>query len=168
MAGPLKYTRKKRFPDKKIQKGGEVCLHRPVGAHFMHVYAALIGFLLLLLCKAFAAIYGSVFSGLEGYFRLGAAGGAGGGEVLSIRPAGSLSGRAAFFASLGFVLETLFRIELLLARCEYEFLSAFFANECLVFVHVFPSLKDNRVCPGRNCTATVSRTVLLFKLHGHI
>ena len=45
---------------------------------------------------------------------------------------------AAITASLGLVLETLFSVKLLLTGGEYEFLSAVFADQCLVCVHSIP------------------------------
>ena len=87
------------------------------------------------LCKAIAAIDGSVRLGLEGNLRLAAAVGANSGEVLLGASGSVLSGVAAGLAALGLILEASLSVEFLLAGGENEFISALFANQCLVFVH---------------------------------
>jgi len=49
-----------------------------------------------------------------------------------------LASIAASLATLGLVSEALFCIKFLLSGSESEFLSAFLADECLVFVHEIP------------------------------
>ena len=88
-------------------------------------------------CKAFAAVHRFAFGRIEGHFAGLAALGADGIEHLAIASGRSLAGVTAFFASLGFVLETLFRIELLLTGGEHEILAALLALQCLVLIHVF-------------------------------
>jgi len=89
------------------------------------------------LSETSAAVNGAVFAGLEGNLRCRSALGADGVELLALSAAGVLPLVAASLATLGFIGETLFGIELLLARCESEFAVAILANECSVFEHVF-------------------------------
>ena len=96
--------------------------------------------LLLLLfhfSEAFAAVNRSVVTWLEGNFSFASAVSACCCEHFSLFTVSILSLVAAFLASLRFILETFFSIEFLLTCCEYEFFSAFFACQGLVFVHFF-------------------------------
>ena len=79
---------------------------------------------LLHLCKAIAAVYGTIFSGSERNLSNTAAGSAGSLEHFSFALCAVLSCVTAGLASLRFVLEALFSIKLLLAGCENELISA--------------------------------------------
>lgn len=95
-----------------------------------------------MLGETFRAVNGLVAGGLEGnrvglaaivanYFEAAALGAAAGGFTV----------RSAALAAGGFVLEALFRIELLLTCGENEFASAILANQYFVFKHgIFTSL----------------------------
>ena len=78
--------------------------------------------------EALAAINRSVARGLERNLARLAAFRADGVEHFSLFATGVLSLRTAVLASLGFVLESLFRIELLLAGGEHELVAAFLAR----------------------------------------
>ena len=52
-------------------------------------------------------------------------------------PSSALSGVATGFASLRLVLKSFFCIEFLLTGREHKFLTAIFAYQCLVLIHVF-------------------------------
>ena len=93
--------------------------------------------LVLHCCEALAAIYRSVACGLERNFSFLTAVSANCCEHFSLLAISIFSLVAASLASLGFILETLFCIELLFTCCEYEIFSAFLALQCLVFVHLF-------------------------------
>ena len=58
-----------------------------------------------------------------------------------------LRGVAASFAALGLVYKALRFIKLLLAGSENEFLATLFADESLVFVHVFLPRLKKVFCP---------------------
>jgi hypothetical protein len=92
-------------------------------------------------CKAIAAIHGSVIGRLEGDLcRLTALGANSVKQFslrLSNRGAAILSCITAISASLGLILEALFSIEFLLAGSENKLLSAVFALQCDVLIHVF-------------------------------
>ena len=81
---------------------------------------------LSLLCEALAAVNRSVLAGLERNASLAAAACTYGSE--HFLGGLVLSGIAAVLASLGLVLESLFCVELLLACCEYELVTAVLAN----------------------------------------
>ena len=97
-------------------------------------------YITVLLCvasclEARAAINGSVVGGLECKLCLAAALRAGSDEVLTLASLCVLFLVAASLAALRLVLEALFSIELLLARCKDEFLSAISACEGYVFIN---------------------------------
>ena len=97
--------------------------------------------LILLLLEALAAIYRAIFTGLERnlaristacanriiHLALG----------LSVASLG-LTLIAASLAAKGLVLKTLLSIKFLLSCSEDEFLSAIFADQCFVVIHVIP------------------------------
>ncbi len=89
---------------------------------------------------ALAAINGSIVLRLEGYAGFLSAVCANSGKELSLRLSCVLSCVAASLASLGLVLEASLCIELLLACCEGELLSAVLTLQNLVFVHFATSL----------------------------
>ena len=89
----------------------------------------------LLFGKAFAAVNGSVFTGLEGNLCNAAAFVTGSFEPFAFAAVGVFACITASLAALGLVYETFFSIEFLFACCEYEFFAAFLAFECFVFVH---------------------------------
>ena len=84
--------------------------------------------LCLHLCKAFAAINGTVSLRFKGNFGFAATGCAGCGEVFTGATGGVLARVTACLAALGLVLEAAFRIEFLFTGSENEFVTAFFAN----------------------------------------
>ena len=84
--------------------------------------------------KAFAAINGSVISGLEGNFSLSAAACTCCCEHLSLAFYCVLSCVTASLTSLRLVYKAFLSVKLLLACCEYELFAAIFANKGLVFV----------------------------------
>ena len=97
-------------------------------------------YITVLLCvasclEARAAINGSVAGGLECKLSLAAALRAGSDKVLALASLCVLLLVAASLAALRLVLEALFSVELLLARCEYKFLSAISACEGYVFIN---------------------------------
>ena len=85
--------------------------------------------------EARAAVNGSVAGRLECKLSLATALRAGSDKVLTLASLCVLSLVAASLAALRLVLEALFSIELLLARCEYKFLSAISAYEGYVFIN---------------------------------
>ena len=85
--------------------------------------------------EALAAINGSVAGGLESKLCLAAAIAAGCDKVLTLASFSILFLVAASLAALRLVLKALFSIELLLACCEYKFLSAISACEGYVFIN---------------------------------
>ena len=87
--------------------------------------------------EAIAAVNRTIGLGLKGNLSLAAAGSASSGEELTGATGSSLASIAAGLAALGLILETTLGIELLLAGGKNEFFTAFFADKCLVFVHVF-------------------------------
>ena len=98
--------------------------------------------------KTVAAINRSVVNGLERKLCFFSAVCTGCGVHFSLRFACIPSCITASFASLRLVLEAFFRIEFLLARGEYEFVAAVFANQCFVLIHFATSLcMDNFTCP---------------------
>jgi hypothetical protein len=80
------------------------------------------------LCKAIAAIDGTIRLRLKGNTSLAAAGSADSGEILTGAAGSSLAGITALLAALGLVLEAALCIELLLTSSEHKFLAAFFTN----------------------------------------
>ena len=89
--------------------------------------------------EAFAAIYGLVCSGHEGNLGGFSALGAYGIKHLTRSSAFAAVPAAspAFPAAGGFVLETLFSIKFLFARCEGELSAAILADQHFVFKHDF-------------------------------
>ena len=85
--------------------------------------------------EARAAVNGSVAGRLECELSLATALRAGSDKVLTLASLCVLLLVAASFAALRLVLEALFSVELLLARCEYKFLSAISACEGYVFIN---------------------------------
>ena len=80
------------------------------------------------LCKALAAVNGTVGLGLERNTSFAAAGSAGGSEELSGSAGRVLAGVTAGFAALGLILEASLSVELLLAGGEHELVAAFLAD----------------------------------------
>ena len=87
--------------------------------------------------EAFTAVNGSVTGGLESKLCLAAALRAGCDEILTLTSLCVLLFVTASLAALRLILEALFSVELLLARCEYKFLSAISACEGYVFINDF-------------------------------
>lgn len=89
------------------------------------------------LCKAIAAIDGAVILGNEGNAGWGATFCAH--SVMHFAwfavVGSAFACIAAGLAACGLILETFFRVEFLLARCEHELRSAILADQCLVLVH---------------------------------
>ena len=79
----------------------------------------------------------SAFGGLEGNLRFAAASCAGRDEHFALGFSGVLSRVTASLAALRFILEPLLCVEFLFTGGENEFLTALFANQCFVLVHVF-------------------------------
>ena len=88
------------------------------------------------LSEALAAVHGTVGLGLEGNLCLAAAACAGSGEELTGATSAVLAGIAACLATLGLVLEAAFSIERLLTGGENKLLTAIFALQSLIFVHL--------------------------------
>jgi len=88
------------------------------------------------LCKALAAIDGTIGLGLKGDLRLAAAAGAHCGKILPGTAGSGLTGFPAGLAPLGLILEAPLSIELLLTGGKHELLATFFAHKRFVFVHV--------------------------------
>ena len=93
----------------------------------------------LMLLEAFAAVNGSVVAGLErnlcGFstFRANCI------KHLTLAATLSLAGSTASFAADGFILESFFRVELLLSCGKDELRATIFAHQHFVFEHVsFP------------------------------
>ena len=84
--------------------------------------------LLLLLCKALAAVNRTVRLGLERNLGLATASSADSSEVLPGTAGSSLAGVTAGLAALRLVLEATLCIELLLTGSEHELVAALFAN----------------------------------------
>ena len=100
------------------------------------------------LCKALAAVYGTVVAGLEGKHSFAAAIVADSYKGLALTAGTGLSLVTAGLAALGLVLKAFAGIELLLAGSENEFLTTVFANESFVFVHFFfTSLRKIMISP---------------------
>ena len=92
--------------------------------------------LLAHLGEALAAIDGTVGLGLERHPSLAAAGSAHSGEILTGAAGGILAGVTAGLAALGLVLEAALGVELLLTGGKGELVTALFAYQDLVFVHL--------------------------------
>ena len=122
---------------KRKNRGKILCLYLVVRC-FKILGSALLCFLHL--GKALAAVNGTVSLGLEGNLCFLSAGCASRSEELSRTVALLFTLVAAFLAALRLILEASLGIELLLSCCEYEFSSAFFADQCFVFVHFATSL----------------------------
>ena len=92
--------------------------------------------------EALAAINGAIVVGLEGNLALLTALCANSGEHLASASLATacLTSGAAIAASLRLVGEALLSVEFLLASRENELLSAILADQCLVSVHVIPSI----------------------------
>jgi len=88
----------------------------------------LLSLLLSHLCKALAAIHGTVRLRLEGNSGLTAAGSANSGEILTGAAGSGLAGITAALAALRLVLEAALCVELLLTGSEHELIAALFAN----------------------------------------
>lgn len=88
--------------------------------------------------EALAAVDGTIFLGLEGHLRLGAAIGAHGvvhfARAVVVVPR-SLMGLTALTAAGGLILEALLGVERLFTGRENELIAAVFAYQRLVFVH---------------------------------
>ena len=96
------------------------------------------------LCKALAAVYGSVRLGLERNLCLTTTCCTNSGEILTGTASCILASITAGLAALGLILEAALCIELLLTSGEHEFLATLFAYQCLVFVHVFTLSFDRK------------------------
>ena len=90
--------------------------------------------------ETFAAINGSVRTRQEWDFRFLSTTCACCDVHFSLGLPGIFSYVAAVFASLGLVLESLFRVKLLVSDSKYEFLSAVFAYDGFVLIHDNTSL----------------------------
>ena len=95
---------------------------------------------LALFGEAIAAINRTVISGLERNFCFASAGSADGREHFLLAGSAIFSGVAAGLASLGFVCEAFFVVEVLFACSKNEFRAAVFANKGFVLKHGFSSL----------------------------
>ena len=95
--------------------------------------------------EAFAAIDGTVGLGFKRDAGFTAAVGADRGEVFPGSAGGVLAGVTAGFAALRLVLETALGVKLLLAGRKNELISALFAHQDLVFVHVFYPLFEKKI-----------------------
>ena len=91
---------------------------------------------LLHLSEALAAVDRTVFARLEGHLAGLAAACANGVEHLALTTGSVLAGIAACLAALGLVLETTACVELLLTGGKGELVTALFAYQDLVFVHL--------------------------------
>ena len=89
------------------------------------------------LSEALAAEHGTVGLGLEGNLSLAAATGAGSGEELTGSAGSVLASVTASLAALGLILEATLSVESLFASGEHELIATLFANQILIFVHVF-------------------------------
>ena len=89
------------------------------------------------LSEALAAENGTVGLGLEGNLGFAAATSAGSGEELTGATGVVLASIAAGLAALGLVLEATLSVESLFASSEHELIAALFANQILIFVHIF-------------------------------
>lgn len=89
------------------------------------------------LCEARAAINRAVLTGSERNLCFCTAFCASRYEHFTFAAVAVFACVAAGFAALGFINETLLRIEFLLSCCEDEFFVAVLACECFVFVHFF-------------------------------
>lgn len=87
--------------------------------------------------EALAAVHSFAFGGLEGHLAFLTAISTNSAEHFSRASLCILSCVAAFFASLGFVFESLCCVEFLLTCGEHEIIATVFALQCLVLVHVF-------------------------------
>jgi hypothetical protein len=86
--------------------------------------------------ETIAAVDGTIRFGFEGHSGFVATIGTNSCEVLS-RGAGCIfAGVAAGFAALWLIHEAALSEEFLFPGCENEFVSAIFAHQCFVFVHV--------------------------------
>jgi len=88
------------------------------------------------LSEALAAVHGTVGLGLEGNLSLAAAACAGSGEELTGAMGAILAGITACLAALGLVLEATLSVESLLTGGEHKLLTAIFALQSLIFVHL--------------------------------
>ena len=91
-----------------------------------------------MILKASTAIHGPIVLWLKGHLRRRAAVGAN--YVVHFPRCADrcFSCRTAIFTTLRFVLESLFRVELLFARRKNELVPTVLTDQCLVFVHVDP------------------------------
>jgi hypothetical protein len=93
--------------------------------------------LLFHFCETFAAIYRSVSTRLERNFRFFTASCTRCHVHFSLSFYRIFSRITAVFASLGFILESLFSIKFLLALCKNKFRSAVFTDKCFVLIHEY-------------------------------
>ncbi len=93
--------------------------------------------LLLHLSEALAAVDRTIALGFERNLSLAAAGSAGSSEVLAGTAGSVLASIAASLAALGLILEATLSVESLFASGEHELIATLFANQILIFVHVF-------------------------------
>jgi hypothetical protein len=100
-----------------------------------------VGFIFLFsvfsLCETIAAVNRAIFGGLEGNLAFRSTISANCIVEGLSASGGSFASITASLASLGFVLEALFCVELLLTCGEHKLVPAIFTCECLVFVHLF-------------------------------
>ena len=121
--------------------------------------------------EAVAAIDRTVRLGLEGHLGLAAAGSADSGEVLTGATGRVLAGVTAGLAALGLVLEAALGVELLLTGGKGELVTALFAYQDLVFVHLV-SLSLTRYPEALCMGGVILRSALAGsagrKLPGHL
>ena len=117
-----------------MQQKNPLQLKKTAGNLFFFILASN-KLLLLHLCKALAAVYRAILTGLEGNCSLFAAGCTYCCEHFALGLLSVLAVLAASLTSLGLVYETLGCIKFLFACFECKFSAAFFADESLVFVH---------------------------------
>ena len=118
--------------------------------------------------KALAAIHRLALGRSEGHLALLPAISADGREHLARTLCAVLTGIAACFASLRFVLEPLLRIEFLLTCREHKFVAAVLAFQCLVLIHVFYLALIWCFSPLDGFQPTPLITTLSLKLLEHI
>ena len=87
-----------------------------------------------LLFEAVAAINRTTFGRMKWYFTWFPARSTYSIKHFALRAPGIFAGVAARFTSLGFICKTLLLIKILLACSENEFLTAVFADQCLVLM----------------------------------
>ena len=100
--------------------------------------------LLLHLSEALAAVDRTIALGFERNLSLAAAGSAGSSEVLAGTAGSILASVTASLAALGLILEAALSVEFLLTSGENELVTALFAHQSLIFVHVFALSLDRK------------------------